>query len=153
MLGRVYEKGSRFADKRGNTYKIETCAKDVQTGETIVVYSQEWGELQTLCCPMDAFRVSMTPVEEAGDLAPAGDTKKPSTGEERMLAFLDEDEFDKKSAILKEMYVRGELTDFIIDNLAAALDVVIEEGDLQSRYDQLRFCVDTRARFETSRLR
>ena len=58
-----------------------------------------------------------------------------------------------KVNILKDLHIFGELTNSIIDNLAATLDVVIEEGDIETRDDQLRLCVETRARFENSRLR
>ncbi|MBR1628122.1 MAG: DUF1653 domain-containing protein [Lachnospiraceae bacterium] len=70
-----------------------------------------------------------------------------------MLAFLDERDFEKKEEILSEMATRPDLNDNIIDNLAAALDVVIDEGPLDRRFTQLRFCVRTRARFENTRLR
>ena len=70
-----------------------------------------------------------------------------------MLAFLDERDFEKKDEILAEMAIRPDLNDGLIDNLAAALDVVIDEGSVDRRFSQLRVCVRTRARFENSRLR
>ena len=72
---------------------------------------------------------------------------------QHMIAFLDTDDFDKKYELLNEMAVGHELSDHVIDNLAAALDVVIPDGDLDTRTDQLRTCVRTRARYESTRLR
>ena len=88
--------------------------------------------------------------------APQATTNTPS-GEDgvyqHMIAFLDTDDFDKKYEILSEMDTMGELSNHVIDNLAAALDVVIPDGLLDYRIDQLRSCVRTRARYESLRLR
>ena len=70
-----------------------------------------------------------------------------------MLAFLDERDFEKKEKILSEIGSHRDLSDGIIDNLAAALDYVIDEGPIDVRFAQLRTCVRTRARFENTRLR
>lgn len=140
------------ADKRNHEYTIITLARDVQTGEGIVVYKQNFGEMETLCCPLDAFNVSFRPADEK-ETKVSIIGKRPVNGAERMELFFETDNFDEKMRILKELRVLGELTDSIIDNIAAALDVVIEKGDLNSRYDQLRICVETRARYETGRLR
>lgn len=80
-------------------------------------------------------------------------TDEESSVYQHMIAFLDTDDFDKKNEILTEMTQMGEMSDHIIDNLAAALDVVIPDGDLDQRVDQLRICVRTRARYESLRLR
>ena len=78
----------------------------------------------------------------------------PHTGvSRRMLAFLDTDDMDERYELLTDMMVEGELTDQIIDNLAASMDVVINEGSLDDRYDQLRICIRTKAKYELQRLR
>lgn len=145
--------GARCADKRGKKYTIITCARDVQIGDTIVVYVQDFGEKDTLCCPIDAFIVSFVPCSSSDEIIPLATRVRPKNGQERMMQFFDTDDFQEKVNILKDLHIFGELTNSIIDNLAATLDVVIEEGDIETRYDQLRLCVETRARFENSRLR
>ena len=78
----------------------------------------------------------------------------PETGvSRRMLAFLDTDDFKRRYELLSDMALDGELNDSVIDNLAAAMDVVIPDGDIDSRCDQLKICIRTRARYETDRLR
>lgn len=72
---------------------------------------------------------------------------------ELMMDFFDVSSFQEKDKILSEMKLRTDLTDAIIDNMAAAIDVVIDEGPVDSRFSQLRTCVSTRARFEDTRLR
>lgn len=68
-----------------------------------------------------------------------------------LMKFLSADTYDEKSSLLKD--IEGEMTDRLINNLAAALDVVIPEGPIAERYRQLRICVDTKKRYETGRLR
>ncbi len=71
-----------------------------------------------------------------------------------MLDFLDERDFEKKDGILSEMATRSDLNNNIIDNLAAAMDIVIDDDQsLEKRFSQLRYCVRTRARFENTRFR
>lgn len=138
-----------WLDKRGQEYSVITTAKDVQTGEIIVVYRGEFGEREIFCCPVDAFKISLRPKKaEESTVAEAKNTH-----EDKGLAmeFFDTNDFSKKARILKQLYIVGELTDSIIDNFAATLDVVIESGDLASRYENLRICVETRAKYESGK--
>lgn len=147
--------GQIWIDRRNNSYTVVTIAKDIQTEDVIVVYKQNFGQEMVLCCPKDAFMVSMKLQEETiSDLDnEKPEPKVPKDATSMMLEFLDTNVFDEKVRILKELYIRNELTNTIIDNMAASMDFVIEEGDLNSRYDQLRVCVETRARYESNRLR
>lgn len=69
-----------------------------------------------------------------------------------LLEFLDTDSFEEKYKIL----VATPSMDFdnlLIDNMAASIDVVIDDGDIESRLSELKTCVRTRAKYETTRLR
>ena len=71
--------------------------------------------------------------------------------EEKMLAFLDADTMEAKYKILLTM--EEEINDHLINNMAVTLDVVIDEGDVKDRYDQLKRCVATMNKYESNRFR
>ena len=70
-----------------------------------------------------------------------------------MLAFLDSDDFDEKYMIVEHMTQNDELNDTYIDNMAASIDIVIDDGPLDGRIRELLKCLGTRKRFENTRLR
>lgn len=69
-----------------------------------------------------------------------------------MLKFLDTDDFDEKYEILCNI-PRVDINDVLIDNLAVTLDVVIPDGPIDQRFQELKTCVRTRKKYESIRLR
>lgn len=66
-------------------------------------------------------------------------------------AFLDEKSYKKKKEILRQL--RSQITDKMITDFAVSLDVVVDEGPLDARFESLLSCIDQMARFETEGLR
>lgn len=69
----------------------------------------------------------------------------------KLMAFFDADTLEERYNILISM--RDEVDDHLINSMAVALDVVIPEGEISDRYDQLKNCIRTKQRYETQRLR
>ncbi len=69
-----------------------------------------------------------------------------------LLEFLDTDSFDEKYKILVATPVM-DFDNLLIDNMASSIDVVIDDGDIEDRLQELKTCVRTRARYETTRFR
>lgn len=66
-----------------------------------------------------------------------------------ILEFLEAETVLQKKNILTALHHR--ITDDMINTLAVVMDVVIEEGELENRYKQLKTCLETIERYEIER--
>ena len=67
-----------------------------------------------------------------------------------LLRFLDTDTMEEKYQIVCD--IKNDITDRLIDDLAVAVNVVIPEGKLSDRYEQLKYCIRTRQKYEQTSL-
>lgn len=96
------------------------------------------------------------PETEAVQPAPATNIQTPAAADgdaldEGVLEFLDADTYEKKLQILSMLHPR--ITDAMIDTMAVSLDTEVKEGDIETRYNEIRSCLLTMERFECNRLR
>jgi hypothetical protein len=69
-----------------------------------------------------------------------------------LLEFLDTDSFEDKYKLLVATPLM-DFDDLLIDNMASSIDVVISDGDIDTRLQDLKNCVRTRSKYETIRFR
>ena len=63
-----------------------------------------------------------------------------------LMQFLETKSFDEKLQILRRM--ESEMTDKLLDDMAASLDVVIHDGELSDRIRELKTCLSTFNKFD-----
>ena len=68
-----------------------------------------------------------------------------------LLAFLDLDTLAEKLEMLRDL--RKRMDDRLLDSIAASLDIVVEDGPLPQRYQEVLNCLETMEHFECSRFR
>ena len=68
-----------------------------------------------------------------------------------LLAFLELDTLAEKLEMLRDL--RKRMDDRLLDSIAASLDIVVEDGPLQQRYQEVLNCLETMEHFECSRFR
>lgn len=173
-MERKPKSGEFYRHFKNKLYQVLTVAEHTETGEKLVIYQALYGDFKTYARPLEMFVSEVDHVKypevtqkyrfERVDLqenaVQQGQTAcavNDSVSEEeenldaKMMEFLDTDDFDTRYNILVSM--RDTITDMQINNLAVAMDVVIPEGKLDDRYEQLKRCLRTKQRYESNRLR
>lgn len=66
-----------------------------------------------------------------------------------VMDFLEAETVKEKKNILESLHHR--ITEDMIYTLALAMDIVIDEGSLEERYEQLMYCLNTKEKYEIER--
>lgn len=149
---------------KNNLYQIITLAVHSETKEELVIYQALYGEFGIYARPLEMF-MSEVDHEKYPQVRQKYRFEKVSAGEEAqreeeqqeelpdmdLMEFLDADSMEEKRRILIAMKPR--ITDRLINDIAASLDITVDEGELEKRYKDLLYCVETMNRFEVDRLR
>ena len=68
-----------------------------------------------------------------------------------VMEFLDADTYEQRLNILAALHHR--ITDDMINTMAISIDVEVEEGDIEQRYEDLKNCLLLYDKFECNRMR
>lgn len=175
--------GQIYRHFKGNLYRIVTMARHSETGEELVVYQALYGDYQVYARPLSMFmektdkdkypdavqeyhfelqKELIGSLEHQGNMeeSPSKQPEKPAEtecAEEELnidplvLEFLDAGSYEERLNILAALHHR--ITDDMITTMALAVDVEIEDGDTEERFEQLRTCLLTFEKYECNRLR
>ena len=147
--------GGIYRHFKGNMYEVKAIAIHSETEEKMVVYQALYGDNDTYVRPYDSF---VSNVDKAkypdADQEYRFEECKPQEDiqiDPMVMAFLETDDFEEKFTLLTGLHHR--INKEQISIMAMSLDLTIEDGELEDMYRQLKTCIDTRRRFETTRLR
>lgn len=147
--------GGVYRHFKGNLYEVKAVAKHSETLEKMVVYQALYGDNETYVRPYDSFvsKVDKTKYPGADQEYRFEEVKANDTPDidPMVMQFLETEDFEEKFSILNGL--RYKITKDQIAVMAMSLDITIDDSDVEDMYRQLKTCVDTRRRFETTRLR
>lgn len=138
---------------KGHRYQILTIAKNIETGENMVVYKGTCEPYQVFAQDLENF------------LAKVDREKNPESQQEnyfekcdidvaihpKLNQFLDAETYEEKLGVLISM--ESVVTNSMINTMAIVLDVVVLEGEVEERYEALKGSLQTLEKFECNRFR
>lgn len=164
MMDRTPKPGELYRHFKNKLYQIVTVATHSETGEKLVIYQALYDDFGIYARPLDMFvsevdhekypdvkqkyRFEKITLKDQPEDMSAPDADEGQAPDPRLLEFLDADTFEEKYNILISM--RDIITDRLIDDIAVVMDVVVPEGPLQKRYDDLKNTIKTRQYYEFS---
>lgn len=180
-MERLVQPGQFYRHFKNKLYQVITVAEHSETGQKMVVYQALYGDFRTYVRPYEMFvgevdhgkypevtqkyrfelinseKFGNTDVkpeksETAAQLPPMEEKKQEESGiDPDLLAFLELDTLAEKLEMLRDL--RKRMDDHLLDSIAASLDIVVEEGPLPQRYQEVLNCLETMKHFECSRFR
>ncbi len=152
--------GEKYLHFKNKMYQIVAVARHSETGEELVIYQALYGDFGVYARPLSMF-ISEVDHEKYPEVTQkyrfmlldevAVQETKVSQEEPAnlLMDFYDARTYEEKYNILLQM--KDEITNIMIDNMAVVLDIVIPDGDLDRRYEELKRCIRTYQQYETSR--
>ena len=176
---RILIPGEIYKHFKNKLYQIIGIAEHSETKEKLVVYQALYGDFGIYVRPYDMFmsevdrvkypdvtqkyrfekverNASEQVVEPVKETLVEKTEEKPVVNDNEGVNPYLLDFFDMKTCADKIDYlvsIKNKVDDRLISDIAASLDITVEEGDLDIRYATLLSCLRTMARFECGRLR
>ncbi len=163
---------------KGNLYQVLSLAEHTETGEVLVVYQALYGEFKVYARELSMFlsetdlekypsagqKYRFEKVEKVKQVREVPEnsirTEQNRTTEEQeealnidplVLEFLDADSYEQRLNILAAL--QGRITNEMINTMAVSVDLEINDGSVEERYDALKSCLLTLEKYECNRLR
>lgn len=167
--------GEIYRHFKNKLYQIVTIATHSETKEELVIYQALYGDFGVYARPLSMFvsevdhlkypqvqqKYRFEFVEKAQADSNEAESNEADSNEAaadepqvepKLMEFLEAESFEEKYNILVSM--RDEVTDSMIDTMAVVMDVVIPEGSIEKRYEDLKYTIRTRQQYEfANRLR
>ncbi len=119
---------------------------ELQSGFALAGHMPEAGDRHQITDEVPHERTESSSLQQDADLEEAEFVLDPL-----VLEFLDADSCEERLNILAALHHR--ITDDMINTMAIAIDVEVNEGDIEQRYDELKRCLLLFDKFECNRLR
>lgn len=140
VAGEVYR---HFKNKE---YKIIAIALHSETNEELVIYEALYGEHKIYARPMEMFISEVDHVKYPDVKQKYRFEKVAMDVNQKMMAFFDTEDLEERYQILTSM--QYEITNQMIDNMAVVMDLIIPDGELMARYDDLKRAIATKQKYE-----
>lgn len=157
--------GEKYRHFKNKLYQILAIAKHSETGEELVIYQALYDDFGIYARPLEMFvsevdhekyptvtqrfRFTKADGSEEGVEDGVKEAVAEAVADEvhpKLMDFLDADDMESRYKILCEM--KDVVDDNMIDSMAVVCDVVIPEGPLVKRYDDLKYAIATRQKYE-----
>lgn len=158
--------GERYRHFKGNLYQVVGIARHSETGEELVIYQALYGDYGLYARPLAMFlsevdREKYPEAEQKRRFEPVNcgseteDVRTEDSGfseeQQLILQLLDLRSAAERIELLQAK--KEEVTEAVLDTMAAALDVQIAGDSTEEKFYDLLRCLEAAARFETSRMR
>ena len=132
----------KYPDVR-QKYRFEKVKLEKTDTEKIDIEKTQVNEVEEV-----SLSTSSSPIEDASVCQADPDETDEQGVNPKLLEFLDAETFEQKYNVLVSM--RDEITDRLIDDISVVMDIVIPEGELMKRYEDLKHAIRTRQHYEFS---
>lgn len=148
--------GDVFTDN-DRKYQVIAVAYHAKSNEKMIVYQQLFDDFKILTDTFDDFfnqPEAVVHIEIPADKVKDNDadSKEDLEGVNPVLmGFFDRDTCTDKIEYIAQ--VRDKLDDRLVSDMAASMDITIDEGSLDDKIDSLLICLRTKAKYECNRFR